>query len=46
MIITRDDLTFKRPAHGVSPKNINQVIGKELTDEVDEDTPVEWYMVK
>lgn len=46
MLITRDDLTFKRPAHGVSPKNINQVIGKELTDEVDEDTPVEWYMVK
>lgn len=44
--INRNDLTFKRPAHGISPKYIDQVIGKELSTEIEEDTVINWSMIK
>lgn len=37
-IIEKADLTFKRPAHGISPKDIDLVIGKKARTEIKEDT--------
>ena len=36
-IIRRCDLTFKRPAHGISPKYIDDVVGKEAKVDIMED---------
>jgi N-acetylneuraminate synthase len=36
-IIKRGDLTFKRPAHGISPKYIDDVIGKVAKFDINED---------
>ena len=36
-IIEKSDLTFKRPAHGISPKYIDDVIGKEAKVDIMED---------
>lgn len=36
-IIDKDDLTFKRPAHGISPKYIDDVVGKEAKVDIMED---------
>jgi N-acetylneuraminate synthase len=44
--VLHKDLTFKRPAHGISPKYIEKVVGMVLTTDIDEDVPFEWYMVK
>ncbi len=41
-IITKDDLTFKRPAHGISPKFIDSVIGKEVLDHIEDDEVLQW----
>lgn len=44
-IITREDLTFKRPAHGISPRNIDEVLGKSTTIEITEDDVLKWKML-
>lgn len=36
-IIEKSDLTFKRPAHGISPKYIDEVVGKAAKDDIKED---------
>ena len=36
-IIEKSDLTFKRPAHGISPKYIDDVVGKEAKIDIMED---------
>ena len=36
-IIEKSDLTFKRPAHGISPKYIYDVVGKEAKVDIMED---------
>ena len=36
-ITKRSDLTFKRPAHGISPKYIDDVVGKEAKVDIMED---------
>ena len=36
-IIRKSDLTFKRPAHGISPKDIDDVVGKEAKININED---------
>ena len=41
-IIEYDDLTWKRPAHGISPKFIDEVIGKKAIMNIDEDTILQW----
>lgn len=41
-IIEYDDLTWKRPAHGISPKFIDEVIGKRAIVNIDEDTILQW----
>jgi N-acetylneuraminate synthase len=37
-----EDLTWKRPASGISPKYINDVIGKHALVDIDEDTIIKW----
>jgi N-acetylneuraminate synthase len=41
-IIDRDDLTWKRPAHGISPRNIATVIGKKTLRTIAEDEIIQW----
>ncbi|MFK8038845.1 MAG: N-acetylneuraminate synthase family protein [Crocinitomicaceae bacterium] len=36
-VIEKDDLTFKRPAHGISPKFIDDVVGKVAKIDIAED---------
>ena len=42
--IEREDLTWKRPAHGVSPKLIDQVVGKAATHDIKEDDVIKQDM--
>lgn len=42
--ITKDDLTFKRPAHGVSPKFIDEVVGKVASKNINNDDVIQWNM--
>ena len=43
-IIERSELTFKRPAHGVSPKFIDDVVGKKATVDIEEDTVINYNL--
>jgi len=45
-IISNNDLTFKRPAHGVSPKFIDDIVGKEALFDIEEDSVIKWNMFK
>jgi len=42
--IEREDLTFKRPAHGISPRAIDQLVGMTAARAIDEDTVLKWGM--
>jgi len=44
-VIEPEDLTFKRPAHGVSPKFIDEVVGKKAAENIEEDTVLRWNML-
>lgn len=39
-VISINDITFKRPAHGISPSNIDMVIGKTAANDILEDSPI------
>ena len=41
-VIEKEDLTFKRPAHGISPKFIDEVVGKKSLIDIEEDTVLQW----
>lgn len=43
-LIEFDDLTWKRPAHGISPKYIDEVVGLKAVSRVEEDTVLQWTM--
>ncbi len=43
-IVQKSDLTFKRPAHGVSPKFIDDIIGKKALQDIEEDIVLQWNM--
>lgn len=43
-IIERKDLTFKRPANGVTPRSINELIGKQAISNIEEDSVLQWRM--
>ena len=45
-IVEYADLTWKRPAHGISPQFINELIGKQPLEDVFEDTVLQWNMFK
>ena len=44
-IIQNKHLTWKRPAHGISPKHIEAVIGRECVEDILEDQPLKWSML-
>lgn len=44
-VITRDDLTWKRPGHGISPRDIDLVVGKKAKQQVLEDTIFTWDLL-
>lgn len=41
-VITESDITYKRPAHGVSPEFWDQVIGRRTARDLDEDHVLQW----
>lgn len=41
-VITPDDLTWKRPAHGISPRCYHEVLGLAARRDLDEDTVLQW----
>lgn len=43
--VTREDLTWKRPADGISPKHIGQVVGMFATLDIEEDEQIKWEML-
>lgn len=43
-VIEADDLTWKRPASGISPKDIQQLIGKKALREIQDDEVLHWNM--
>ena len=45
-ILNEEHLTFKRPALGISPKDIDLVIGKKLLVDLEEDEQLQWKMIK
>tara|TARA_R110002049_G_scaffold51245_4_gene145072 strand:- start:11537 stop:12592 length:1056 start_codon:yes stop_codon:yes gene_type:complete len=44
-VITKDNLAFKRPATGLSPKRIGDVIGKMAFIDIERDTPLKEKMI-
>lgn len=45
-IIEKEDLTFKRPAHGVSPQYIDSIIGKAAASDIEEDDVIKWKNIE
>lgn len=45
-IIEIDDLTFKRPAFGISPRDIEEVIGKKALESIDADDILHWNRIE
>lgn len=45
-IIEKEDLTFKRPAHGVSPQYIDSVIGRAAATDIKEDDVIKWKNIE
>jgi N-acetylneuraminate synthase len=43
-VVTFEDLTWKRPASGISPKDISQLIGKQTAQDIAEDDVLRWNM--
>ncbi len=43
--IEAEDLTFKRPAYGISPKFIDEVIGKRAIKDIEEDSLLKWSIL-
>ncbi len=41
-LITGADLAFKRPAHGISPRNFDEVEGMRARHDIAEDTVLQW----
>jgi len=40
------NITFKRPATGISPKDINNVLGLKANGDIDEDQVITWELLK
>ena len=44
--IEYDDLTYKRPASGISPRHIKEIVGKTAQIDIKEDDILKWHMIK
>ena len=40
--IVKEDLTWKRPAHGISPRHYDEVLGMVAREDIAEDTVLKW----
>jgi N-acetylneuraminate synthase len=45
-VIAREDLTWKRPAHGISPRCIDEVLGMQARASIPEDTVLQWRLLE
>jgi len=45
-ILAREDLEFKRPGVGIEPNKINEIVGKELKNSLDQDDLLYWEDLK
>ena len=41
-----EDLTWKRPGSGISPRYIDNVIGKKAVSDIEEDSVLKWNMIE
>lgn len=41
-VFTEDNIRSIRPGHGLSPKHLNDILGKKASQDVERGTPVEW----
>ena len=46
MEIVPDDLTWKRPAHGISPRFYDEVVGRHARALIEEDSIIDWSMLE
>jgi len=44
-LITQKNLTWKRPAHGISPREINKVLGRKAVRHIEEDEIIQWNAI-
>ncbi|MGB0165826.1 MAG: N-acetylneuraminate synthase family protein [Luteibaculum sp.] len=44
-VISESDLTWKRPAHGISPRDLELVVGKTAAQDIEEDAVMKWQML-
>ena len=44
-IITQNDIMAKRPGTGISPQNVDIIIGRTVKQDLEEDTILSWEMV-
>jgi len=44
-VITRDDLTIKRPGYGIRPKELERVVGRTARRDIEYDEVLTWDMV-
>jgi sialic acid synthase SpsE len=42
--VTSADLTWKRPAHGISPRDHAALLGKRARSDIAENTVLQWWM--
>jgi len=45
-ILGEQDLTFKRPAHGISPRHYDEVMGMRVRADIAEDSVLQWGMLE
>lgn len=45
-VLTEKDLTFKRPAHGISPALVDDVLGMRAATDIPEDTVLTWSLLE
>tara|TARA_B100001059_G_scaffold60130_1_gene55729 strand:+ start:14246 stop:15250 length:1005 start_codon:yes stop_codon:yes gene_type:complete len=45
-VITINDVEFKRPANGLNPNLLYKIIGKEVINDFNKDTPLNFKMIK
>ncbi|MDR2488241.1 MAG: N-acetylneuraminate synthase family protein [Desulfovibrio sp.] len=45
-IIGKGDLTWKRPAHGISPRNYDEVLGMKARTDIAEDSVLQWALLE
>jgi sialic acid synthase SpsE len=45
VIISQEHLTWKRPAHGISPRHIEEVLGKQAGRDIAEDEVLQWNVL-